>query len=84
MSPVSSRTVIPSGASRFPKLAVISAASAFIGATYTTLNESLFTTPFTMCCQMQSNYLYCNLQCSRNVKGLQLIFRGGKQMTALN
>ena len=35
MSPVSSRTEMPSGSRRRPKLRTISAASAFIGATYT-------------------------------------------------
>lgn len=35
ISPVSSLTVIPSGANRLPKLRTISAANAFIGATYT-------------------------------------------------
>ena len=44
ISPVSSRTWIPSQANRLPSFSVTSAARAFIGATYTILKSSVRTT----------------------------------------
>ena len=52
MSPVSSRTSSPSGSRRRPNPAAISAARAFIGATYTILNWSFLITPASKCCLM--------------------------------
>ena len=46
MSPVSSRTLIPSGFRMPPNLRTTSCASAFMGATYTILNWSFCSTPW--------------------------------------
>mmetsp|Transcript_15707 Transcript_15707/g.53639 ORF Transcript_15707/g.53639 Transcript_15707/m.53639 type:complete len:336 (-) Transcript_15707:647-1654(-) len=54
MSPVSSRTSMPSGASLRPNAPAISAASAFMGATYTTLNSSRSTVPSACTCSPTS------------------------------
>mmetsp|Transcript_23808 Transcript_23808/g.77830 ORF Transcript_23808/g.77830 Transcript_23808/m.77830 type:complete len:351 (-) Transcript_23808:1019-2071(-) len=59
MSPVYSRTDRPSGPSALPNLETSSAASAFIGATYTILTRSRCSTPLSMqpptCCRIASS-----------------------------